>query len=118
MNTQTRTRIARTAAFAVAASITAVTTTVAVPPTTASAPGPERPCFIVQPRWNTAIDGPAPTCPTPSWQRTSGYRWGTPGSSAGTAPRRTGQVSEDTQDGTAPSTRARIDFGDEYGSPR
>jgi hypothetical protein len=28
----------------------------------------ERPCFIVQARWNTAFDGPAPTCPTPTWQ--------------------------------------------------
>ena len=92
MNTQTRSRIARTAAFAVAVSITAITTTVVAPPTTATAPAQERPCFIVQPRWNTAIDGPAPTCPTPSWQRTSDvpWPWGTPGSSAGTAPRRTG----------------------------
>lgn len=68
MNTNTRTRIARTAAFAVAASITAVTTTAVAPPTTASAPAEERPCFIVQPRWNTAVDGPVPTCATPTWQ--------------------------------------------------
>jgi hypothetical protein len=69
MDTNTRTRIARTAAFAVAASITAVTTTVAAAPAPARpAPEPERPCFIVQPRWNTAVDGPAPTCATPAWQ--------------------------------------------------
>ncbi len=99
MNTQTRTRTARSAAFAVAASIAAVTTTFVAAPTTASPdPGQERPCFIVQARWNAAIDGPAPTCPTPSWQRTSEYRWGTPGSSAGTAPRRTGGAHEEAAD--------------------
>lgn len=69
-----RSRIARTAAaaaaFAAAASITAVTTTVAASPAPAGpAPEPERPCFIVQPRWNTAVDGPVPTCATPSWQQ-------------------------------------------------
>ena len=72
MNTTTRTRIARTTACAVAASITAVTTTVVAPPTTASAPTQDRPCFIVQPRWNVAIDGPAPTCPIPPGQQSVG----------------------------------------------
>lgn len=94
MNTNTRTRIARTGAFAVAASITAVTTTIVAPPTTATAPGPERPCFIVQPRGNAAIDGPAPTCATPAWQQVAAARIGTPGSSVATAPRRTAPVEE------------------------
>ena len=92
--TRTRTRIARTSAFAVAASITAGTRPVVAPRTTASAPDPERPCFIVQPRWNTAIDGPAPTCPTPAWQQAAAARIGTPGSSVRTAPRRTAPVEE------------------------
>jgi len=117
MNTQTRSRIARTAAFAVAASITAVTTTVVAAPTTASAPGQERPCFIIQPRWSTAIDGPAPTCPTPSWQGTSAYRWGTPGSSAGTAPRRTGTAQEDQATVADRGQVNRRQFDDEYGQP-
>jgi hypothetical protein len=25
--------------------------------------GSDRPCFIVQPRWNSALAGPQPTCP-------------------------------------------------------
>ena len=74
MNTQTRSIVARTAAFVVAASITAVTTTVVAPPTSASAPAQERPCFFVQPRWNTAVDGPVPTCPTTSWQQAAAPR--------------------------------------------
>ena len=94
MNTQTRTRIARTAAFAVAASISAITTTYVVPATNASAPAQERQCFIAQARWNTAIDGPAPTCATPRWQQVSTQDWGTPGSSADTAPRRTAPVED------------------------
>ena len=89
MNTTTTTSFRRIAAIACATtitSITAFTTTYAAPPAPAT-DEPERPCFITQPRWNTAIDGPAPTCPTPSWQ------------SAGP---------------TGAGTRNRIEFGDEY----
>ena len=36
------------------------------PASGASAPADqERPCFIVQPRWNSAFGGPAPPCPVP-----------------------------------------------------
>ena len=80
-------RIAAIAGATTIACISAITTTSAAQP--APAEEPERPCFIIQPRWNTAIDGPAPTCPTPSWQSA------TP---AGT------------------ETRNRVAFGDEYGS--
>ena len=75
MNTTTRTRIARAAVIAAAASTIAVTTTVAATPSSATrAPGSERPCFIVQPRWNGAIDGPAPTCATSTWDQAAGDR--------------------------------------------
>ena len=72
MNISTRSRIARSAAIAVTASTIAVTTTVATQATANPAPESERPCFIVQPRWNTAVDGPAPTCATPARHRTAG----------------------------------------------
>jgi hypothetical protein len=65
MNIFARSVSRRTAAFAgTAATITiAVTTTVATQPAGATQePATETPCFIVQPRWNTAIDGPPPTC--------------------------------------------------------
>jgi hypothetical protein len=26
---------------------------------------PTRPCFMVRPHWNVALDGPQPTCPAP-----------------------------------------------------
>lgn len=73
MSTTTRTRTAHAAAVgvvvaAVFASFTVVATTVAAPPTT-DTPEPTRPCFIVQPRWNPAVDGPVPTCATPTWQQ-------------------------------------------------
>jgi hypothetical protein len=62
----------RVTAIAAATSFAAVITTVAAQPAPASpAPEPERPCFIVQPRWNTAIDGPVPTCATP-WRQAAG----------------------------------------------
>ena len=91
----TTTSCRRIAAIAGATTITcisAITTTYAIQPASATIqpqPQPERPCFIIQPRWNTAIDGPPPTCPTPSWQsaRPSGT-----------------------------DTRGRIEFADEYGS--
>ena len=31
--------------------------------------GDDRPCFMVRPRWNVALDGPRPTCGEPSWPR-------------------------------------------------
>jgi hypothetical protein len=58
----------RTAAIAAATSFAAIATTFAAQPAPATEPEPERPCFISQPRWNDAF-GPAPTCPTPTWQR-------------------------------------------------
>ncbi len=82
-------RIAAIAGATTITCITAITTTSAAQPAPAT-DEPERPCFITQPRWNTAIDGPAPTCPTPRGSRR--------------AP-------------PAPSTRNRIDFGDEYAAP-
>lgn len=89
MNTNTA-RWFRAAAIAGATTITAITaitTTYAAQPAPATE-DPERPCFIIQPRWNTAIDGPPPTCPTPIWQQA---------------------------DPAGADTRNRIDFGDEYG---
>lgn len=72
MNIQTRTRTrtrTRTAAAAATAAFAAFVA-VASPAASGAAPAdPERPCFIVQPRWNDAFGGPAPTCPTPAWQR-------------------------------------------------
>ena len=52
---------------------TAIITTTAFAPTASSAAGTDegpadRPCFMVQSHWNTAYDGPQPTCPTPTWQ--------------------------------------------------
>ncbi|MCW2739197.1 hypothetical protein [Nocardioides sp.] len=83
-------RIAAIAGATTITCISAITTTYAVQPASAiTEPQPQRPCFIVQPHWNVAIDGPAPTCPAPSWQ------------------------SADPDGGV---TRTRIDFGDEYGS--
>ncbi|PKH37353.1 hypothetical protein SAMN05192575_101316 [Nocardioides alpinus] len=82
-------RIAAIAGATTITCITAITTTYAAPPAPAiiePAPATERPCFIAQPRWNTA-EGPAPTCPTPAWQ---------------------------SADPAGGSTRNRIDFGDEY----
>ena len=80
-------RIAAIAGATTITSITAITTTYAAQPAPAN-DAPERQCFIAQPRWNTAIDGPAPTCPTP-WHAASPAGEG---------------------------TRNRIAFGDEYGS--
>lgn len=93
MNTTTSSfrRIAAIAGATTVTCISAITTTYAIQPasaTTEPAPEPERQCFIVQPRWNTAIDGPVPTCPTP---------WSQSASPSGV------------------DTRGRIDFGDEYG---
>jgi hypothetical protein len=65
----TATSFRRTTAIAAATSFAAIATTFAAQPAPAAEPDPERPCFIAQPRWNEAIDGPAPTCPTPTWQR-------------------------------------------------
>ncbi len=65
-------RIAAIAGATTITTISAITTTYAIQPasaTTQPQPQPERPCFIIQARWNTAIDGPPPTCPTPTWQR-------------------------------------------------
>ena len=58
---------------AVIGAVAAIVTTTAFAPTASSAAdtdqGPaDRPCFMVQSHWNTAYDGPQPTCPTPSWQ--------------------------------------------------
>lgn len=89
----------RTAAITAASAITAITTTIAVQPATATEPPSDRPCFIAQPRWNTAIDGPPPTCPIPSWQRVTESR-------AGTEPQPAGS-----------GTSNRMDFGDEFADP-
>ncbi|GAB3770456.1 hypothetical protein FB382_000482 [Nocardioides ginsengisegetis] len=35
-----------------------------VPFSSAATTGVERPCFILQPHWNTGLDGPQPTCLT------------------------------------------------------
>ena len=59
----------RVAAIAGATVIAAITTVAAQSSSATQEPGSERPCFIAQPRWNTAIDGPPPTCPTPAWQQ-------------------------------------------------
>jgi hypothetical protein len=59
----------RITAIAAATSFAAITTTFAAQPAPAAEPDSERPCFIAQPRWNDAFGGPAPTCPTPTWQR-------------------------------------------------
>jgi hypothetical protein len=87
MNTTTSSfrRIAAIAGATTITSITAITTTYAAQPAPAI-DKPERQCFIAQPRWNTAIDGPAPTCATP-WHAASPAGAG---------------------------TRNRIDFDDEY----
>jgi len=92
MNTDTGS-FRRIAAITAASAITAITTTFAAQPATATAEPPsDRPCFIAQPRWNTAIDGPPPTCPTPAWQQQA------------------------TDDAEAPTqkNRHRIEFDDEY----
>jgi hypothetical protein len=68
MSTSTTTSFRRTAAIAAATSFAAIATTFAAQPAQAAEPDPERPCFIAQPRWNEALDGPAPTCPRPTWQ--------------------------------------------------
>ena len=31
----------------------------------------DRPCFMVRASWNTALDGPQPTCPVPTGQQAS-----------------------------------------------
>ena len=59
----------RITAIAAATSFAAITTTFAAQPAPAAEPDSERPCFIAQPRWNDAFGGPAPTCPTPTWQQ-------------------------------------------------
>ena len=60
---------------AIAGAAAAITITTAFAPdqgSTAAAPGRtvtnDRPCFMIQAHWNTAYDGPQPTCPTPAWQ--------------------------------------------------
>jgi hypothetical protein len=69
------THLRRTAAVVGAATAVIVTTTLTTMLTAAtgnaasSAPEEtERPCFMVRAHWNTALDGPQPTCATPSWQ--------------------------------------------------
>jgi hypothetical protein len=64
----TTTSFRRTTAIAAATTFAAIATTFAAQSAPATEPDPERPCFIAQPRWNDAF-GPAPTCPTPTWQR-------------------------------------------------
>ena len=36
-----------------------------VPATGSSASPADRPCFMVRPHWNSALDGPQPVCPLP-----------------------------------------------------
>jgi hypothetical protein len=56
----------RRVAAITAATACAAFTAVASPASGAAASTDrERPCFIVQAHWNTAFDGPAPTCPVP-----------------------------------------------------
>jgi hypothetical protein len=64
------THLRRTAAVVGAATAITVTTllTPAVTAAAPSAPTGDRPCFMVRAHWNTALDGPQPTCATPSWQ--------------------------------------------------
>jgi hypothetical protein len=64
----TTTSFRRITAIAAATTFAAIATTFAAQSAPATEPDPERPCFIAQPRWNDAF-GPAPTCPTPTWQR-------------------------------------------------
>lgn len=61
-------RIAAIAGATTITTISAITTTYAAEPASVIADQPQRQCFIAQPRWNTAIDGPVPTCPT-SWRQ-------------------------------------------------
>ena len=42
-----------------------VSSVTAAPTSPAGSTSVERPCFIVQPHWNTALDGPQPVCTTP-----------------------------------------------------
>ena len=94
----TTTSLRRSAAFLAVTGLALTTAAVGSPATAhEEQPTRDRPCFIVQPRWNTALDGPAPTCAIPTSSREAEWEWGTPGSSAGRAPRRTGRV----QDGPA-----------------
>jgi hypothetical protein len=69
------TNLRRTAALVGAATAITVTTTLttmltATGSAASSAPDEagDRPCFMVRAHWNTALDGPQPTCATPSWQ--------------------------------------------------
>lgn len=68
MNTTTARRTAALAALTIAATIT----TVAAPTKAIDDPPTDRPCFITQPRWNVALDGPAPTCPIDARDRKRG----------------------------------------------
>jgi hypothetical protein len=64
------THLRRTAAVVGAATAIIVTTTLtgATGAVASDAPDGDRPCFMVRAHWNTALDGPQPTCATPSWQ--------------------------------------------------
>ena len=59
---------------AVIAAATTITITTAFAPASSSAADTagdgtqDRPCFMVRAHWNAALDGPQPTCPTPTWQ--------------------------------------------------
>jgi hypothetical protein len=68
------THLRRTAVVgaATAVVVTALTTVLTTAAGSAAASGTDgagdRPCFMVRANWNTALDGPQPTCATPSWQ--------------------------------------------------
>lgn len=65
------THLRRTAAVVGAATAITVTTMLTAATGSAASSAPDeadRPCFMVRAHWNTALDGPQPTCATPSWQ--------------------------------------------------
>lgn len=65
-STTTTTALRRSAAFLTAALALTTATAVRAPASpTVEQPTTERPCFLRPARWNTALDGPVPTCPTP-----------------------------------------------------
>ncbi len=55
-------RLSVTAAAAALSAIAAVTVMPAAGQAAADS-ARQRPCFIIQPHWNTALDGPQPVCP-------------------------------------------------------
>ncbi len=93
----------RTVAIVGAAAITSITAFTFGPATASAAAGqPDRPCFMVRAHWNTA-EGPQPTCPVPTWQRTAGAASSTTGTGSDEA-----TVAGDTTGAPRPAPSARI----------